>query len=426
MVNPSWSHFATVLTSVRSFTQQPHQSNSINTNGGKEAPGNPDNCTYIDKDTKLSSTYSILISQIGLTAFNGSILVLAINRYDYDAFLDHTTAKTFERVGLMYGLKLFAQGVGATIITPLRQRVSSRMTLVLTVLLFGLINAMLLIIDACTGGTIVPDSFVGHHPKQEFHYYGDYGTNVLIPVYSLAGVAYGMVELIVHVVLHDIVDGHLIKLHRLESLAYLSTELVNIVGTLFVGLVRIPHLGASYAFIVTPACFAVAVMSWSFLQDNALEGTKSELSEGRPSYFSAMLINMLEWSVLILVGAQLVFTRRKYVWLWPCSSVLFYTHQYLETAIPAPHHAALAWCAAASFIPIMFAWVVVDASLAAHAQETLARMNPIYIDRVYRKTGHLTEGGDIHEALFYVGAVQISIVSLLVLMATVVPRSSMA
>ena len=46
----------------------------------------------------------IMLYKFGLEAFNGSIVALATNRYDYDAIRTKTVPRTFERVGLLVGL----------------------------------------------------------------------------------------------------------------------------------------------------------------------------------------------------------------------------------------------------------------------------------------------------------------------------------
>lgn len=46
----------------------------------------------------------IMLYKFGLEAFNGSIVALATNRYDFDAKNRKVTARTFEKVGLLTGL----------------------------------------------------------------------------------------------------------------------------------------------------------------------------------------------------------------------------------------------------------------------------------------------------------------------------------
>lgn len=61
----------------------------------------------------------IMIYKFGLEAFNGSIIALAANRYDYEAIRAGKPSRTFERVGLLTGLNQACQCVGSILIGPL-------------------------------------------------------------------------------------------------------------------------------------------------------------------------------------------------------------------------------------------------------------------------------------------------------------------
>lgn len=61
----------------------------------------------------------IMIYKFGLEAFNGSIIALATNRYDYESIRDGTPSRTFERVGLLTGLNQAFQCLGSIVIGPL-------------------------------------------------------------------------------------------------------------------------------------------------------------------------------------------------------------------------------------------------------------------------------------------------------------------
>lgn len=138
----------------------------------------------------------IMLYKFGLEAFNGSITALATNRYDWDAEVSGTTPKTFERVGLLQGLNQAFQCVGAILIAPLIKRFPTKIVLSAAVLVFGLFTAILLIVDAATGGRIKPDGA----DKDDYSYYGSYNTDGMIPIYCVTGIAYGMVELIRRVI----------------------------------------------------------------------------------------------------------------------------------------------------------------------------------------------------------------------------------
>lgn len=153
----------------------------------------------------------IMLYKFGLEAFNGSIIALATNRYDYDAHNRGVKPTTFQQVGLLQGLNQAFQCVGSILIAPLIKRFPTRSVLSVAILTFGLLSALLLIVDAATGGRIKPKDWSKNHKADDFGYYGTYNTNVIIPIYCVTGLSYGMVELIRRVIPRDIVGGDVQK-----------------------------------------------------------------------------------------------------------------------------------------------------------------------------------------------------------------------
>jgi MFS family permease len=145
----------------------------------------------------------IMLYKFGLEAFNGSIIALATNRYDYDAQIGNYTARTFERVGLLTGLYQAFQCVGSILIAPLIVRYPTKNVLSFAMLFFGILTAVLLIVDASSGGHFVPKAYQKNHPKNDYSYYGKYKTDGIIPIYCFSGVCYGMIELIRRVIPRD-------------------------------------------------------------------------------------------------------------------------------------------------------------------------------------------------------------------------------
>ncbi|PIG82397.1 hypothetical protein AARAC_007947 [Aspergillus arachidicola] len=367
----------------------------------------------------------IMIYKFGLEAFNGSIVALATNRYDYDAMRTKTPAKTFQRVGLMVGLNQACQCIGSILIAPLIRRFPSRIVLSSAVLVFALFSALLLIIDASTGGTFAPASFRDHHPDHDFHYYGRYNTDGMIPVYCVAGIAYGMVELMRRVIPRDITPW----CTYLRNLRHGWCVLHGVsLDTVF---------GNNYSFLITPICFAFAAISWFFLTDETFRSHDTPVLERQPPYIKAVTVGFWLFIESIWTGARIILTSRKFIWLVPGYSVALYAHRYLENAVaPAiarrylgnaawsqiivggsnlgellgalfvilftnlvttpvpwlrldavmllitwylpfwrpPMQISAAWMAAATFIPISFGWAAGDVSLAAYIQAALARV----------------------------------------------------
>ena len=80
------------------------------------------------------------------------------------------------------------QCVGAILIAPLVRKFPTRTVLAAAVWAFGLMTAILMIVDAATGGSVrKPGGRVD---------YGSWNANAIFPVWGIAGIAYGMVELI--------------------------------------------------------------------------------------------------------------------------------------------------------------------------------------------------------------------------------------
>lgn len=123
----------------------------------------------------------IMLYKFGLEAFNGSITALATNRYDWEAWRDGTTVKTFERVGLLQGLNQAFQCVGSILIAPLIKRFPTKAVLSVAIFCFGILTAVLLVVDASTGGRLKPKNWKARN-ENDFSYYGGYNSDAIIPI----------------------------------------------------------------------------------------------------------------------------------------------------------------------------------------------------------------------------------------------------
>ncbi|CAF3630605.1 unnamed protein product [Rotaria socialis] len=282
--------------------------------------------------------FGIMLYKFGIEAFNGSIVSLAANRYDRDAFNSGTIAKTFEKVGLLVGLNQACQCIGSILIAPLIKRWPTRTILSISIFIFALFTALLMIIDAATGGKIRPSNFQAMH-ENDFSYYGTYSTNIIIPIYCITGIAYGMVELIRRIIPRDIVGSNEEKLQRMDALVHVFYEIAGVSGALITGLVLIPRLGNNYSFLITPILFTLSAIIWMFI--NSL-GTKTiiedeQFSVGnrnhKTNYLKALIEGFALFGQSIYLGGKIILTNRKYFWLLPCYSLTLYIHRYIENGI---------------------------------------------------------------------------------------------
>ena len=155
-----------------------------------------------------------------------------------------------------------------------------------------------------------------------------------------------------------------------------------------------------------------------------------------------------------LLGAIFVFLFSKSIrtplpWL-RLSAVTLLILWYLPFYSPPLHSVRAAWLIASTFIPVSFAWAISEISLSAHIQSTMTRLesseknvsvlgssmaflyssyiilyavaNPIigkYVDHVYQAKGN------IRPALFYTVAIQMTVITSIVLFSTFIPKNAL-
>lgn len=282
-----------------------------------------------------------MLYKFGLEAFNGSIIALATNRYDQEAFHSNSTIRTFERVGLLSGLNQAFQCIGSILIAPLTKHWPTRTVLSISIFIFAIFSAILMIVDAATGGHIKPKDFI-QIDEHDYRYYGKYNTNGIIPIYCITGIAFGMVELIRRVIPRDIVGDDSEKLQKMDALVHIFYEIAGVSGAFATGLGLIPHLGNNYSFIITPILFTLAAIVWFFISSLGLIESNNRTDENQltsvnkkiqSNYLKSILSGFIIFIESFFIGAKIIFTNRKFVWLWSCYSLTLYAHRYLENAI---------------------------------------------------------------------------------------------
>ncbi|CAF0944087.1 unnamed protein product [Rotaria sordida] len=467
----------------------------------------------------------IMLYKFGVEAYNGSIVTLATNRYDQEAFNRNSTAHTFERVGLLSGLNQASQCIGSILVAPLTRRWPTRTVLSISIFIFAIFSAILMIVDTATGGHIKPKDFVQIN-EHDYRYYGKYNTNGIIPIYCITGIAFGMVELIRRIIPRDIVGDDREKLQKMDAVVHIFYEIAGVSGAFATGLGLIPHLGNNYSFIITPILFTAAAIVWLFISSLGLannnnnnnnfsdENTRIDRNS-ESNYLKSILNGFIIFIQSFFIGAKIVFTHRKFIWLWSCYALTLYAHRYLENGIapqiatryleqsewsqvivgasnfgellgavfififgnfiktplpwsrldafilllvwyipyyyPPVNDVKYAWIIAATYIPIGFGSSVDDIGLNSFIQSSLSNLeskhknisalgavasflyssyiiiyailNPLlglYIDRIDNSTG------SIRPAFVNTVAIQMTVISAIVLISTLIPKGSMA
>ncbi|CZS98470.1 uncharacterized protein RCO7_04166 [Rhynchosporium graminicola] len=288
--------------------------------------------------------FGIMLYKFGIEAFNGSIIALATSRYDREASIARSTARTFEQVGLLTGLNQACQCLGSMLVAPLIRKNPTKTVISGAVLLFGLLTAILLIVDAATGGKLKPRGWDKSHGVDNFDYYGTYNTDVMIPIFCLTGLAYGMVETIRRVIPKDIVGGDVQKLIRMDAIVHIFYEVSGTAGALLTSLLLIPKLGNNMSFIFTPILLSTAAAVWKFIiappRDESIDGSERgrfQSVQENSSHFKSIVDGLTEGVVVffksVALGLKILFSSRRYVWLIPGYSIALYSHRFLENNI---------------------------------------------------------------------------------------------
>jgi MFS family permease len=262
----------------------------------------------------------IMMYKFGLEFFNGSITTLATDRF--------TATNTFTKLGAASGINQAAQCVGAIIIAPLIKRWPTRTVLSAGIFLFGLMTAILLIVDAATGGKVKP-------ANAKTPIYGSWNPNLIFVVWTLSGISYGMVELIRRVIPADIVGGDVLKLRRMDATVHIFYEISGTAGA-FASSSAISRFGNNYSFFLTPVFFAIGGCIWLLISTLGFKGRRTAIREemaasgltdvdrkGNIGYFAEVGYGMLGFVESIWVGATFVLTNRKFICTFDFRVVVF-------------------------------------------------------------------------------------------------------
>ncbi|KAL2073521.1 hypothetical protein VTL71DRAFT_10847 [Oculimacula yallundae] len=278
----------------------------------------------------------IMLYKFAIEAFQGSIIALATGRYDREAILAGQAARTCQRVGLLAGLNQACQSLGSFLVTPLLRKNDTKTVLSGAAITFAVLTAILLIVDAATGGKLKPAGWEETHGFEDLGYYGTYNTDAMIPFFCFTGVAYGMVEQIRRVIPKDIVGGDVQKLLRMDSIVHIFYEVSGTIGSLVTSLVLIPYLGNNMSFIISPILLAAAAVVWRFIvaPPRVEKVARVQCTDRKRNIFQKISDEIVEDVVLffksIALGLKILFSSRQFVWLIPGYSVSLYTHRFSE------------------------------------------------------------------------------------------------
>ncbi|KAG0333834.1 hypothetical protein BG000_008848 [Podila horticola] len=272
--------------------------------------------TSTEKRNLLIYMAGIMMYKFGLEAFTGSITLLASDRFKDG---------TFKNLAILQGLNQAFQCVGSIAIAPLIRRFPTKSVLSGAILCFGLLSALVVIIDVATGGQI---------PDGKIQRPGNWNILILFPIYSIIGICHGMVELIRRVIPKDIVGGDVIKLKQMDATVHVFYEVAGTAGAFF-STFLVLKLGNAIAPAMTPFLFVFAAIAWRFI--GLLESDHANRLHLESLEESSLLVQIGHgfkyFGLSIVRGFQIIFSSRKFIWLIPGYSIPLFTHRYLESQL---------------------------------------------------------------------------------------------
>jgi hypothetical protein len=154
-----------------------------------------------------------------------------------------------------------------------------------------------------------------------------------------------MVELIRRVIPCDVVGGNVGRLRRMDATVHVFYEITGTIGA-FASSSAISKFGNNYSFFLTPVFFTIAGIFWFFISlprnnGNGIAGVGLEDVEKntkRGNYLVQLFHGFVSFGKSIWIGFLIIFSSRKFVWLFPGYAVALYLHRFLENSL-APAYA---------------------------------------------------------------------------------------
>jgi hypothetical protein len=125
----------------------------------------------------------------------------------------------------------------------------------------------------------------------------------------------------------------------MDALVHIFYEIAGVSGALTTALVLIPRLGNNHAFIITPILFTASGLIWLLIYSIPNNGKDSEndlipnLKKSKINYCKLITKALLSFIQSIFIGAKIVLTSRKFIWLFAAYPLAIYSHRYIENSI---------------------------------------------------------------------------------------------
>ena len=234
-------------------------------------------------------------------------------------------------------------------VAQLVKRWPSNILLSSSVVTFGGFALLLILIELCTGGT--------------FTQFGQWSVYWIIPIYMSMGGCLGVVEILRRTIPRDIVGSDEVKLKSMDATVHIFYEVSGTSGAFFSAFL-LSNMGGVYSLFVLPVFFTLAGVFWYTIDKNTMTGLIHDAEQDRISSASSIsnadtlvsgtnetaetateakkplepvhVVVLRFFKVYfhsIKMGAMIVLSSRKFVWLLFGYTLPLVLHRFIENVL---------------------------------------------------------------------------------------------
>ncbi|KAJ3091267.1 hypothetical protein HDU96_003107 [Phlyctochytrium bullatum] len=276
----------------------------------------------------------IMLYKFSLETMNTCMNGVLLNRL--------TTSDTKTLWTVAQAINVIGQCVGSLLVAPLVRRMYAGRLLATCILLFGAVIVVIPILEGATS-TTPPSTAPRSRPTGPIQVLisrpraGNWSPYLVFLFYTIAGVFWGMVELMRRVIPAEIVGENPVKLRRMDATVHLCYEITGTTGALFAPY-WISYFGWGYALAIMPIGFTIAALFWSQIKPSEvkmefIKDFKEERAKNPVGIFEDLKHVFYSFFHSVWVGARLCLTQRALVWLIPAYALALVHHRYLENTL---------------------------------------------------------------------------------------------
>ncbi|ORZ36777.1 major facilitator superfamily domain-containing protein [Catenaria anguillulae PL171] len=272
--------------------------------------------TAVEKKNLVVYSLGLMCYKFALETLSGCMSSLVLTRVK-----NNPAAMWATVVSINYA----AQSIGSLLVSPLIKRWPTSKVLATSILTFGLIVAIIPILEGINGGG--RDGTLGDEKKYKA---GEWSPMVVAVLFPIVGIFHGIIELVRRVIPRDIVGSEPTKLKQMDSTVHILYEIAGTSGALL-SRYWIGYFNYGYSLALIPIAFTLAALIWYRME---VESDKVAGANYQSRGFVPELVSIFKsFFYSVWIGLKLVCFNRSLVWLLLAYTFPLVLHRYLENVL---------------------------------------------------------------------------------------------